>query len=1278
MSSAEKKNNNNNNDFYQHHKRESNGLEKLEETIKNPFNRFSKIKNNNNNDDDIKNPFKKSKYKNVEDTNKKLIDRKKRKETENILNTQNSENKENNNENNNKENNNENNNIHKECKSPLKNNPLLAEKLKFLFNKIEFNEKGVLPENLKYNSDESSSEEYEKKENGTPIKNVAINYKKIERKSENIDENIANDALDNQNNNENNNFDDCENNNENNNENENNDKNEIDDVKIENKNNSNNNINHDKSFNSEDEEKNKENDINNDNNNIKEEITESKPMTLKEKLLMLKLGKQKNEELKNSPVKQKENKINKNENNNKKIENEENENDNDNNNDNNDNDNINDNNNNNDNNENENNENNENENNENDEEKENIEKKKNQLKNILELIKLKKNKEDKKKEEEEEEERKRKEEEEEEEKIKRRIEKEEAKQRKKKLKEEENKRKQKEKEEEAQKKEEEERKRKEKEENERRKLLWEKRRKKREEEEQKRKEENEKKKKEEELKRLNDSIEAKKNLEKENENFIQLSINNENNLDLIENINKINETNNNNKIKEQEKIKQIENNNLIKNKKNEQEQKLNEIYQKEKNETKKEEQIIKNKINYINYNNNKNEEEELRNKEILRQNKEKLRSEEKKNRFRDIQNQHKKINEREDQIRKEINNDFKKMNSENKINDNINNNRYTYKKPNAKMVYNKKNNIRGRSQERINNNINNNYFVNNSNNDIINMSMYYNNFQDNNNFFDLNNSFTKINNNNVYRRSQGHYNKNNFNINNNNYDYAYNYNNNMNRSFNNGYNNNLYDFNTNKNNFYNNNNSYSNNNLNTIYNNNTNNSSFNGNNNNSFNSYNSTTTYSTNTNNTNYYNNNNSINLEDLMVLEEKLTEIISALNTNKFMSNECFEYWNYFYNCSLFRKLEKLFLSQSDSLIVTHSINYKLLTILICYDISYDTSLLSKVFILIKAILNLNHKNLMIICEYILSKVSKESMNNSWVYKLRELINGQKLDDNNNNDFENYKGQILTPIEKIKFNTFSISSDINIILKQYPMNNGANNNNTIELINVYKKINNMNYDELNNFYREKILRVDNPNASVLGSFILKENFFTVNPPYLTSRNLKKFTLVLDLDETIIHFKVNPNNDSEGVLRVRPGIFDFLETLGNYYEIIVFTAATQDYADLLIDAIEENKIYFDYRLYRQHTIIIDNDFVKDLTRLGRPIDKIIIVDNMPQNFRLQKENGVNIRAFWGEDPYDTALIDLMPILVNIAKEGGDVRVGLRKYRDEIVNKVTSNMSKHLN
>ena len=147
-----------------------------------------------------------------------------------------------------------------------------------------------------------------------------------------------------------------------------------------------------------------------------------------------------------------------------------------------------------------------------------------------------------------------------------------------------------------------------------------------------------------------------------------------------------------------------------------------------------------------------------------------------------------------------------------------------------------------------------------------------------------------------------------------------------------------------------------------------------------------------------------------------------------------------------------------------------------------------------------------------------------------------------------------------------------------------------------------------------------------------------------------------------------------GILRIRPGLKEFLDEVGKYYELIIFTTATQDYADSLIDAIEEDKIYFDHRLYRGHAVIIDNDFVKDLNRIGRPLDKIIIVDNMPQNFRLQKDNGIMIKAFWGEENYDRALFDLIKILVNIAKEGGDLRKGLEKYKDEILKKVSLSIS----
>jgi CTD small phosphatase-like protein 2 len=70
---------------------------------------------------------------------------------------------------------------------------------------------------------------------------------------------------------------------------------------------------------------------------------------------------------------------------------------------------------------------------------------------------------------------------------------------------------------------------------------------------------------------------------------------------------------------------------------------------------------------------------------------------------------------------------------------------------------------------------------------------------------------------------------------------------------------------------------------------------------------------------------------------------------------------------------------------------------------------------------------------------------------------------------------------------------------------------------------------------------------------------------------------------------------------------------------------------------------------------------------------VIIIDNMPQNFKLQKENGIFIHTFWGEDPNDSALKDLMQILEKIAQEKGDLRILLQKYKDEIVKKVSSNL-----
>ena len=193
---------------------------------------------------------------------------------------------------------------------------------------------------------------------------------------------------------------------------------------------------------------------------------------------------------------------------------------------------------------------------------------------------------------------------------------------------------------------------------------------------------------------------------------------------------------------------------------------------------------------------------------------------------------------------------------------------------------------------------------------------------------------------------------------------------------------------------------------------------------------------------------------------------------------------------------------------------------------------------------------------------------------------------------------------------------------------------------------------------------------------ILKNNF-KINSkekiPFLKNKKDKKkiFTLVLDLDETLISFHRDENGI--GIIKPRPYLFQFLKEMSKIYELIIFTAATKEYADPILDLIDKNKIFFDKRLYRQHTIIKDNFVVKDLSKLGRDLSKIIILDNLPQNYELQKENGIFIRNFYGDDN-DDALKELIPILTNITKNpNNDIRVELKKMKEEIFTKITTNL-----
>lgn len=86
-------------------------------------------------------------------------------------------------------------------------------------------------------------------------------------------------------------------------------------------------------------------------------------------------------------------------------------------------------------------------------------------------------------------------------------------------------------------------------------------------------------------------------------------------------------------------------------------------------------------------------------------------------------------------------------------------------------------------------------------------------------------------------------------------------------------------------------------------------------------------------------------------------------------------------------------------------------------------------------------------------------------------------------------------------------------------------------------------------------------------------------PPLSDREQTRTYTLVLDLDETLIHYFEMGGVDGGGHFLIRPFALKFLREMSQIYEIVIFTAAMQDYADWVLDQLDPEN-YIKYRLYR--------------------------------------------------------------------------------------------------
>jgi len=165
--------------------------------------------------------------------------------------------------------------------------------------------------------------------------------------------------------------------------------------------------------------------------------------------------------------------------------------------------------------------------------------------------------------------------------------------------------------------------------------------------------------------------------------------------------------------------------------------------------------------------------------------------------------------------------------------------------------------------------------------------------------------------------------------------------------------------------------------------------------------------------------------------------------------------------------------------------------------------------------------------------------------------------------------------------------------------------------------------------------------------------------PALSSQHRGKKTLVLDLDETLVHssFKPIPNPDfivpveiEDQVHKVyvakRPNVDKFLGDLGPHFEVVVFTASLSKYADPVLDLLDIHKVV-KHRLFREACSNYKGNYVKDLNKLGRELKNSIIVDNSPSSYLFHPENAVPCES-WFDDENDTELEELIPFMKELA------------------------------
>ena len=286
----------------------------------------------------------------------------------------------------------------------------------------------------------------------------------------------------------------------------------------------------------------------------------------------------------------------------------------------------------------------------------------------------------------------------------------------------------------------------------------------------------------------------------------------------------------------------------------------------------------------------------------------------------------------------------------------------------------------------------------------------------------------------------------------------------------------------------------------------------------------------------------------------------------------------------------------------------------------------------------------------------SKESLLKNNNYSKRndnkskiESINLKLNSDKKKQYFQNLKDKIFSPGDLEPIKTEPKTQKILSELKK-KLNFNSNNKNTSN--------NKINEKTILNELKSLTNKITNPNN--IKYLPEKQNYLS-----------KKKTLILDLDETLVHSAFKSFYSKEDIVfnmqfdgkqhtihvLKRPYVDEFLDKMSKLYEIVIFTASISDYANPLLNKLDPRRRIC-HRLFREHCTSSGNLFIKDLRKVGRDLKDTIIIDNNPISYLYNKDNGIPIIT-WHSSQSDNELIKMIPLLEFLSKVD-DVRIVIQK------------------